>query len=102
MDVVNITGAQAPRGPDGRGGVDRHGQVSRGERASKASKAGDSFASSGDAAKVRELVDQLSSTPEVRAELVEKFKALMDLGELDTPEAAARAASAMLGLDEGP
>jgi len=99
MNVFNISDVQGPRGPQDKDGVDRSKGAPKGDRAARPASSTDSFAQSGRAAEVQSLVDALASGDGLRSELVDKFKALMELGELDTPEAAEKAASAMLGAN---
>ena len=55
-----------------------------------------SATSTGGSALVDRFVAQLGSTDDVRTDVVERFKALLSMGELDTPAAFERAAGAML------
>ena len=96
MNIFNITGTQGPRGPEEKGGTDRSGAASREDAPGKTERSKDSFAQSDRAGEVQSLVDALQADSGLRAELVDKFKALMDLGQLDTPESADRAAAAIL------
>ena len=98
MNVFNISGTEGPRGPDDKGGVSRSSSSSKSERSSNPGGVEDSFAQSGKAEKLEHLVEALRNGEAGRSELVDKFKALMELGELDTPAAAERAAEGMLSL----
>lgn len=55
-----------------------------------------SDAPSGGSVVVDRFVARLAASDDVRADVVERFKALLSMGELDTPAAFDRAASAML------
>ena len=102
MNVFNITGAEGPRGPERKNDAQRAASSERTPAQGSSGKIGDSYAQSGKAEKVASLLESLKSEGETRAELVDKFKALMELGELDTPEAADRAAEAILSTrDQG-
>jgi len=98
MDVFNVGGNQAPKAPEGES-VNRKNDTSRGSRGVDTSRDGsDSYATSCDSQRVTELVDQLVRDPEgqVRFELVDQFRSLLQVGEFDTPERAAKAADAIL------
>lgn len=103
MDVFNVGRGDAPKAPEG-GSVDAKKSASHsGESVAKsdAEAASDSYAGSKSARQVETLVDRLIAGPdnEVRADLVEQFRALLQVAELDTPENAARAADALLSGD---
>ncbi|NRA94609.1 MAG: hypothetical protein HRU14_00215 [Planctomycetes bacterium] len=103
MDVFNVGRGDAPKAPEG-GPVDSKKSAShRGESASKTEPgaASDSYAGSESARQVRTLVDRLIAGPdsEVRADLVDQFRALLQVAAFDTPENAARAADALLSGD---
>ena len=104
MDVFSISGGNAPKAPDG-GSVDptKRSGSHRGEGASKsgAARGSDHYAGSDAANRVATLVDTLIAGPEgeIRAELVDQFRALIQLPEFDSPENAARAAEALLRGD---
>lgn len=51
---------------------------------------------SGGSAVVDRFVARLAASDDVRTDVVERFKALLSMGELDSPAAFDRAASAML------
>lgn len=55
------------------------------------------FQSSGRVARVRAAIEELVSSPEVRADVVQQARARLAAGELDTPEAFLRAAEGFLG-----
>ncbi len=44
----------------------------------------------------QKLIDEAAAAPAVRTEVVEAARAMLEAGTLDTPEAAARAAEALL------
>lgn len=103
MDVFQIGSGNAPKAPEG-GSVDQSRSKSRrGESLppSDASASGDVYAESSQARRIDTLVDRLIAGPdgEVRADLVDQFRALLQVAEFDTPENAARAAEALLGSD---
>lgn len=104
MDVFKIGSGNAPKAPEGGSSVDAKKSTShRGERAptTGAGATSDSYASSERARQVDTLVDRLIAGPdgEVRADLVEQFRALLQVADFDTPENAARAADALLRGD---
>ena len=102
MDVFNIGAGQAPKAPES-GQVERHSQATRGDKTQKAEHpATDSFAASSSVRRVDSLVDRLIAGPdgEIRADLVDQFRALMEVGELDTPENAGEAADGILSGPE--
>lgn len=100
MDVFSISAGLAPKAA-GSGSVD-HGeppQVSA--RTVKDPAAGDAYAASSPALQVEGRVAQLrtdvSLALDVRPDLIGKFRALMAVGGLDTPGAAAQAAEGLIG-----
>ncbi|MAG56851.1 MAG: hypothetical protein CMJ83_11210 [Planctomycetes bacterium] len=100
MDVFNIGGANAPKAPDG-GSIDKKSTAPRGDQVRSSSvdgPVGDSYATSRDALRVDTLLDRLIAGPngEVNTELVEQFRALIQIGGLDTPENAQKAADTLL------
>jgi hypothetical protein len=104
MDVFNVGSGNAPKAP--AGGIERSGDTPRGERVKAGSgeksvsgeKVVDSYAGSEGARKVTNLVDRLIAGPdgEIRVNLVEQFKALLQIGGLDTPERMEKAADQLL------
>ena len=103
MDVFNVGRGDAPKALEG-GSVDSKKSAShRGESVSKTEPGAtsDSYAGSESARQVRTLVDRLIAGPdnEVRSDLVDQFRALLQVAEFDTPENAARAADALLSGD---
>ncbi len=67
-------------------------------KSSKAqSKAGDLYLESGGHGRVRSLVDRLAESPEIRPEVVERARALLEAGELDSPERFEQAARGFRG-----
>ena len=102
MDVFKIGSGNAPKAHES-GSVDQARSKSRrGESLppSDASASGDVYAESSTARQIDTLVDRLIAGPEgeVRADLVDQFRALIQVADgFDTPENAARAAEALLG-----
>lgn len=96
MDVTKISANAAAM--TSSGSVAPDAAAARAASAAKAGAGEDSFTASVDSKGVAEKVAQLraDSDSEVREDLVVKFRALMGLGALDTPEAAGRAADGML------
>ncbi len=94
MDVFRIgTGAPTPS----ENGKSARATAPRPEGASNAhGSAPASYASSTEASGVTRFVAQLAESSDVRSELVDRFRALYSLGELDTPAAYERAASGMI------
>jgi len=101
MNVFNISNTKGPGGPEDRGGVRRAGSEGQGGGTRRVARADDSFSTSGKAAQADALVEALRSGGTTRADLVDKFKALMSTGALDTPQAAQSAADAILGIAGG-
>lgn len=101
MNVLNIAAGNGPKGPEETGanktGAGKDKAVGKGDKPAVS----DSFASSPGANEARRLVAKLAEGVEARSDLVEKYSALLASGELDSPEAAGRAADALLGLGEG-
>jgi len=102
MDVFKVGSGNAPKAPES-GSVDAKQAASRrGEGVAKtAAPSSDSYAGSERAREVETLVDRLIAGPdnEVRSDLVDQFRALLQVAEFDTPENAARAADGLLGSD---
>ena len=105
MDVFNVGRGDAPKALEG-GSVDSKKSESASHRGESVSKTepgatSDSYAGSESARQVRTLVDRLIAGPdnEVRSDLVDQFRALLQVAAFDTPENAARAADALLSGD---
>ncbi|MSR75867.1 MAG: hypothetical protein EXS14_10410 [Planctomycetes bacterium] len=98
MDIANISANGAAMMGGSASVPPEAAQAARAGSSAKAQVGEDSYApsvaSQGVAAKVAQL--RADSSNEVREDLVVKFRALMGLGALDTPEAADRAATGML------
>jgi hypothetical protein len=92
MDVFHV-GASAPKAPETRG-VERD-EVRSAARSAQAS-GSDAFASSADAAAVARYVEKLSTTDDVRHDVLKGITELLGQGVLDTPDAARRAAQSIL------
>lgn len=103
MDVFKIGSGNAPKAPEG-GSVDQARSKSRrGESLPPSdSGSGDVYAGSSSARQIDALVDRLVAGPdgEVRSDLVDQFRALLQVVEFDSPENAERAAAALLGTND--
>lgn len=103
MDVFSIGSGNAPKAPES-GSVDQARSKSRRGESVPASGSGpgDVYAGSSTARQIDPLVDRLVAGPEseVRSDLVEQFRALLQVAEFDSPGRAARAAEALLGPND--
>ena len=93
MDIRNV-GVRLDGTPKaGRSSVTRSGSpaTSKSEKTAEH----DFFEDSGQLGQVRALIDALVQTPDYRPEVVERARALLSQGQLDSPEAAARAAAGL-------
>lgn len=99
MDVFSISAGQAPKARDS-GNADKQSPLSRGDHSAQSvSPVEDSFAASQSARQASGLVHRLVTGAEAngRTDLVDKFRALMVVEELDSFAAAERAAEAIVG-----
>lgn len=102
MDVFKLSADSAPKAAPSLRSESATPKVRR-ESAAPAERVQDSIEVSGSAQRAKGLAADLESAAALtggsRSDLVQKFRALMDVGALDTVDVAKQAAAGLLGIE---
>ena len=99
MDIRDVSAIVGRSDQSGRSASARSGSSSA--KSTEELAAQDIFENSGRLGQVRALIDSLIQVPSVRETAVSRGKQLLASGELDSPEAAQKAAEGFLEASEG-